>query len=54
MSIRNKQLLQERDPAVQRQHLTELMAVAADPQRARAHVMESSMIGGLRRANAVT
>lgn len=54
MSIRNKQLLQERDPVVQRQHLTELMAVAADPQRARAHVMESSMLGGLRRANAVT
>jgi 3-(3-hydroxy-phenyl)propionate hydroxylase len=53
MSIRNKQLLQERDPQVQRRHLTELMAVAADPRRARTHMLESSMIMGLRRANAV-
>jgi len=53
MSIRNKQLLQERDPQVQRRHLTDLMAIAADPRRARAHMLESSMIMGLRRANAV-
>ena len=53
MSIRNKQLLQERDPQVQRRHLSELMAVAADPQRSRAHMLESSMIMGLRRADAV-
>jgi 3-(3-hydroxy-phenyl)propionate hydroxylase len=54
MSIRNKQLLQERDPAVQRQHLEALMAVAADPAKARAHMLESSMILGLQRANALT
>jgi len=53
MSIRNKQLLQERDPAVQRAHLKDLMAVAADPARARRHLLESSMIAGLRRAEAV-
>jgi 3-(3-hydroxy-phenyl)propionate hydroxylase len=53
MSIRNKQLLEERDPAVQRAHLRELVAVAGDPQRARAHVLESSMIMGLKRASDV-
>jgi 3-(3-hydroxy-phenyl)propionate hydroxylase len=54
MSIRNKQLLQERDPKVQREHLVALQAVAADPQKARAHMLESSMILGLKRANEIT
>ena len=36
MSIRNKQMMEERDPAVQRKRLQELVAVADDPQRARA------------------
>jgi 3-(3-hydroxy-phenyl)propionate hydroxylase len=50
MSIRNKQLLEERDPAVQRQHLIELVAIANDPARARAHMLGSSMIAGVRKA----
>ena len=50
MSIRNKQMMEERDPAVQRAHLQELVAVAADPQRSRAHVLNTSMISGLRRS----
>jgi 3-(3-hydroxy-phenyl)propionate hydroxylase len=50
MSIRNKRLLEERDPAVQRQHLTELVAVANDPERARKHMLETSMISGARKA----
>ena len=54
MSIRNKQLLEERDPEVQRRHMEELAAVAADPERARQHLLDTSMIAGLRRANAVT
>jgi len=54
MSIRNKRLLEERDPEVQRRHMGELVAVAADPERARQHLLETSMVAGLRRANAVT
>jgi 3-(3-hydroxy-phenyl)propionate hydroxylase len=50
MSIRNKRLLEERDPAVQRQRMVELVATAADPQRSRQHLLESSMIAGLRKS----
>ncbi|HEV3007444.1 MAG TPA: FAD-dependent monooxygenase, partial [Burkholderiales bacterium] len=50
MSIRNKRLLEERDPGVQRSRMEELVAVAADPQRARQHMLESSMIAGLRKS----
>jgi 3-(3-hydroxy-phenyl)propionate hydroxylase len=53
MSIRNKRLLEERDPKVQRERLTELVATAADAERARKYLLESSMIAGLRRANEV-
>jgi 3-(3-hydroxy-phenyl)propionate hydroxylase len=53
MSIRNKRLLEERDPKVQRERLTELIATAGDPERARKHLLESSMIAGLKRANEV-
>jgi 3-(3-hydroxy-phenyl)propionate hydroxylase len=53
MSIRNKRLLEERDPAVQRAQLTELIATAADPARATAYLLSSSMISGLRRANEI-
>jgi 3-(3-hydroxy-phenyl)propionate hydroxylase len=54
MSIRNKHLLEERDPEVQRGRMEELMAIASDPARARQHLLDSSMIAGLRRAAAVT
>ncbi len=53
MSIRNKRLLEERDPAVQRAHMEELVAVAADPARARHHLLDTSMIAGLRRAGEI-
>ena len=53
MSIRNKRLLEERDPKVQRERLTELIATAGDAERARKYLLESSMIAGLRRANEV-
>jgi 3-(3-hydroxy-phenyl)propionate hydroxylase len=53
MSIRNKRLLEERDPKVQRERLTELIATAGDPERARKYLLESSMIAGLKRANEV-
>jgi 3-(3-hydroxy-phenyl)propionate hydroxylase len=50
MSIRNKRLLEERDPAVQRGRMEELVAIAGDPQRARSYLLESSMIAGLRKS----
>jgi 3-(3-hydroxy-phenyl)propionate hydroxylase len=50
MSIRNKRLLEERDPEVHRKGMEELLAVAADPQRARQYLLESSMIAGLRKS----
>ncbi len=53
MSIRNKQMMEERDPAVQRARLTELIAVAADPAKARQHMLNTSMISGLKRANEI-
>jgi 3-(3-hydroxy-phenyl)propionate hydroxylase len=53
MSIRNKEMMEERDPAVQRAHLQKLVAVAADPTKARSHMLNTSMISGLKRANEV-
>jgi 3-(3-hydroxy-phenyl)propionate hydroxylase len=53
MSIRNKRLLEERDPKVQRAHMEELVAIAGDPPRARAHLLDSSMISGLRRSQEI-
>jgi 3-(3-hydroxy-phenyl)propionate hydroxylase len=50
MSIRNKRLLEERDPAVQRSRMEELVSIANDPARARTHMLETSMIAGLRKA----
>jgi 3-(3-hydroxy-phenyl)propionate hydroxylase len=54
MSIRNKRLLEERDPAVLKSRMEELVAIAADPQRARAYLLESSMISGLRKSAEIT
>lgn len=48
MSIRNTRMIEERDPDVQRAR--ELIAVAADPVRAKQHLLNTSMISGLRRS----
>jgi len=53
MSIRNKRLLEERDPQVQRARMEELVATAADPEQARAFLLESSMISGLRKSESI-
>ncbi len=50
MSIRNKRLLEESDPEVQRSRMQELVEIAADPQRARHYMLDSSMIAGLRKS----
>lgn len=50
MSIRNKRMMEERDPAVLRARLQEMIEIAADPVRAKQHLLNTSMISGLRRA----
>jgi len=50
---RNRARMQERDPERRRQALAELQAIAADPVRARTHILKSSMIEGLRQAAAI-
>lgn len=50
---RNRARMQERDPARRRAMLTELQRVADDPEAARAHLLRTSMIEGLRKATAI-
>ncbi len=52
-SIRNKKLLEERDPVVRAQRLSELSQIAADKARSREYLLGSSMIKSLREANAI-
>lgn len=47
---RNRARMQERDEAKRREMLGELQQIAADPAKAREHLLRSSMIAGLRRA----
>jgi 3-(3-hydroxy-phenyl)propionate hydroxylase len=54
MSIRNKRLLEERDPQVRKQRQAEIGAIARDPVKARAFLMETSMIDSVRKAAAIT
>jgi 2-polyprenyl-6-methoxyphenol hydroxylase-like FAD-dependent oxidoreductase len=50
---RNRARMRERDPARRRALLEDLQRTASDPARARAHLLRSSMIAGLREAAAV-
>lgn len=50
---RNRTRMQERDPEKRRAELARLQAVAADPAQARAHLLKSSMIEGLRHAETI-
>lgn len=47
---RNRARMQERAPARRIEMLRELQAIAADPDKARAHLLRTSMITGLRQA----
>ncbi|GGH03858.1 hypothetical protein GCM10007420_20280 [Glycocaulis albus] len=49
---RNRRRMQERDPEKRRVILEGLKAVTSDPAKAKAYIMRSSMIEGLRRAEA--
>ncbi len=53
MTIANKRLLEEKDPATRSARLAELRATAADPARAHAHLLRTSMIEGVRAADAI-
>ena len=52
-SGRNRARMQERDPGKRLAALRELQAIAADPERAFKHLLRTSMIEGLRQAEAV-
>ncbi|MGX9962819.1 FAD-dependent oxidoreductase [Roseomonas sp. F4] len=53
MTIANKKTLEEKDPAARTARLAELRATAADPAKARAHLLKTSMIEGVRAAAAI-
>lgn len=50
ITIRNKKLLEERDPGIRAQRLDEMRQTAADPEKHRAFLLNSSMINSVRRA----
>lgn len=52
-SGRNRARMQQRDPDQRLRSLRELQAIAADPVRAKAHMMATSMIDGLRRSREI-
>jgi 3-(3-hydroxy-phenyl)propionate hydroxylase len=49
-SIRNKQLLEERDPALRAKRFDDLRRIASDKARAKDYLIRSSMIWSIRRA----
>ncbi|WP_439595173.1 FAD-dependent oxidoreductase [Falsiroseomonas sp.] len=53
MTIANKKTLEEKDPVARSARLAELRAIAADPAKARAHLLKTSMIEGVRAAAAI-
>ncbi|MDX3906619.1 MAG: FAD-dependent monooxygenase [Pigmentiphaga sp.] len=53
ITIRNKRLLEERDPQVRQQRLDELRATVADKKAHRQYLINSSMIASVRRANEI-
>jgi 3-(3-hydroxy-phenyl)propionate hydroxylase len=53
MSRRNKAMLEERDPEVRRRNLAEWARIAADPELAYKHLLQTSMIGSLRRSGMI-
>lgn len=53
MTIQNKKALEEKDAAVAAQRREDLRRTAADPELARAHLLRTSMLEGIRAANAI-
>ncbi len=52
-TIRNKRILQEKDPAIRRQNHDELKRSAGDPALARAFMLRASLINSVREAEAI-
>ena len=52
-TIRNRRLLEERDPAVRRKNLDELKRTAEDPALARAYLLRTALIASVREADAI-
>ena len=52
-SIRNKRLLEERDPAIRHERFEELRRTATDPVAAKEYLLRSTLYESLERANAV-
>jgi 3-(3-hydroxy-phenyl)propionate hydroxylase len=52
-TIRNKRLLEERDPAIRQERLDEMRKTAADKDKARAYLLNSSMIASVQRARQI-
>ena len=50
---KNRARMNNTDPEARRAHLAELKCIAADPEKAREFLLRSSMIEGLRRAEAL-
>ncbi|MET0137562.1 MAG: NAD(P)/FAD-dependent oxidoreductase [Sphingobium sp.] len=53
MTIQNKENLEEKDPAIRAERQQMLRDTAADPARAHAFLMRTSMLEGLRKVNAI-
>ena len=52
-SIRNKKLMDERDPDVRRQNQQTMRAISLDPARSREFLMESSMLAAVQQAQQI-
>ena len=52
-SIRNKQMIEEADPAVRRQRQDDLRAVADDRQRSIELLLQTSMINAVRKSQSI-
>ena len=50
MTIQNKRVLEEKDPAVRSTRLSEMRAIASDREKSRAFLMQTAMFNGLRAA----
>ncbi len=53
MSIQNKRMIEAREPEVRRRYQAELAQIAADPIKAKAYLMNSSMIASVRKAASI-
>jgi 3-(3-hydroxy-phenyl)propionate hydroxylase len=54
MTIQNKRVLEEKDPTIRSTRLSEMRAIASDPERSRTFLMQTAMFSGLKAAAEVT